>query len=101
MGGVSVDKDKTEVTYKLGTMKVSARRSELDKQKLLEAMIEEEMIIGEPPNLMRYLFLFWLGVGVFACRRDIKIYYRRLSEERENLDYSQWYERNPMIDRLI
>ena len=99
MSGVTVDK--SEVTYKIGTMKATARRSELDKQKLLEAMIEEEMIIGEPPNLMRYLILFWFGVGVFACRRDLKLYYRRLSEEKDGLDYTQWYADNSLIARLI
>jgi hypothetical protein len=64
-------------------------------------MIEDELVIRVPINLMRYLGFTFVGIGLFAFRRDIVVYYGRLSQEREGVDYVGWYKKHRIIANLI
>ena len=105
--GVSLDRDektgemKQTVTYKIGEIRISGKRSELDKQKLLEQMIEDDLVIRVPINLMRYLGFTCLGIGLFAFRRDWVVYYGRLSEQREGVDYVEWYRKHKIVASIV
>ena len=73
---------------------MQGKRSQLDKQQLLEQMIEDEVAMGVPTNLTRYLVIFWALVGLYACRKDAKAYYKLLSQP----DYRPQEELQPYFD---
>ena len=59
-----------EVTYKLGRMSLSANRRDLDKQKLLAQMIEDETTLGEPYGFVRWMWMGWAGLGMWYLYDD-------------------------------
>ena len=59
-----------EVTYKIGRMSLSANRRDLDKQKLLAQMIEDETTLGEPYGFVRWMWMGWAGLGVWYLYED-------------------------------
>ena len=72
--GLKLDSEQT-FTYKVGKLSLQGKRSQINKQKLLEEMIEEELVFGEPIKLKQYLILFCVCSAGFAFRRDFKEYY--------------------------
>jgi hypothetical protein len=64
-------------------------------------MIEDDLVIRVPINLMRYLFYAWLGIGIFAFRRDLVVYWGRMTQQRENIDYAEWYRKHSLVAKII
>lgn len=81
-GAESATSDDGDVTYTLGALKLRGKVSQLNKQQLLIEMIEDELTLKEPRNLMKWLFRFWLVVGIY---QGYKIYhslwFKRLWED--------------------
>ena len=48
--------------------------SQLNKQQVLESMIEDELTLKEPKFFMRYLLCFWGVVGTYAFYQDFLDY---------------------------
>ena len=65
--GVEVDDEDGTVTYTLGALKIRGKTKELNKNELLLQMVEEDLTLKEPKNLLRWLYMFWAGVGIYCC----------------------------------
>ena len=90
--GVKVNTEDGSVTYTLGKLRIEGKRSTLDKQQMLLEMskitmfasstfyiVEDDLNVREPVNLLRYLFLTWGAIGIYVFYKDFKSYYRRMS----------------------
>jgi hypothetical protein len=73
--------DGQEVTYTLGNLQMKASRRDLDKQKLLEQMIDDEVVLGEPKNFVRWMTVGWVLMGLWYLRDDWKEYKEELMSE--------------------
>ena len=70
----------TEVTYKIGKISLSTHRKDLDRQKLLEQMIEDEVVMGEPYNFVKWMVRGWVVFGVWYLWDDWN-YYKKYTLE--------------------
>ena len=61
-----VDNSDGSVTYTLGALKLRGKVSQLNKQQLMIEMIEDEFILKEPKNFLKYMLGFWVAVGAFV-----------------------------------
>jgi len=68
------------VTYKIGKISLSTHRKDLDRQKLLEQMIEDEVVMGEPYNFVKWMVRGWVVFGVWYLWDDWN-YYKKYTLE--------------------
>ena len=73
--------DSRELTETLGKLRLQGKAKQIDKMKILEQMIEEEMTLRLPKNLNAYMIIFCFSIGVYAFYDDWKQYYKKLSSE--------------------
>lgn len=73
-----------EVTFKIGKIQMRASRRDLDKQKLLAEMIEDELVLGEPLHFVRWLACGWLLLGLWYLQGDWRAYRGLLASRIEN-----------------
>ena len=58
-------------------------------------MIEEDLTLKEPKALMKWLGIFWVVIGFYACtwsedgQNNFKNLKKTLSKEYEGIDYSK------------
>lgn len=71
----------TELTETIGKLRVMGKAKQVDKMKMLEQMIQEEMALRLPQNLNAYLMIFCFSAGAYAFYSDFQSYYRKLSTE--------------------
>lgn len=53
---------------------MTASRKDLDRIQLLEQMIEDELVMGEPKNFVRWMTVGWVVLGVWYLWSDWKVY---------------------------
>ena len=53
---------------------MSTTRKDLDRIQLLEQMIEDELVLGEPVNFVRWMTLGWVAVGGWYLWSDWRVY---------------------------
>lgn len=73
------------MTETLGKLRLVGKAKQVDKMKMMEQMIQEEMALRLPQNLNAYLMVFCLGMGYYALKGDFKHYYGKLSR----IDYRE------------
>ena len=49
-------------------------RKDLDRIQLLEQMIEDELVMGEPVNFAKWMTLGWAAVGGWYLWSDWRLY---------------------------
>lgn len=93
--GVNVDHDDGSYTYTLGALKLRGKVAQLDKQQLLIQMIEDDLTVKEPKNLLRWLWMIWAGIGIYACtwsqedgQNNFKRFLESLKYENPDIDYN-------------
>lgn len=86
----------TELTETLGKLRMVTKPSQLDKIKMLEQMIQEELALRLPTNLNRYMLIFCFSTGIYVFYNDFKSYYKRLSSpEYRSIELEPYFEGTP------
>jgi hypothetical protein len=60
--------------------------------KCLTSIVEEELNLGEPKNLLKWMVYVWMMFGIWIFYKDFKKFSKKISEPIDGIDYDAYFQ---------